>query len=385
MPSPIPIDGSSDPRFTAVRTAFAGNFAEHGEIGAAVAVAIDGRLVVDLWGGHADAERRSLWGRDTLVNVFSVGKGFATFCALMLAHRGQLDFDRAVCRDWPEFAAGGKEGITLRHLLCHRAGLPSVREPLAEDAMLQWNVMTQALALQEPWWTPGTRVGYHVNTFGFLVGEVVRRVSGRTLGRFLRDEIAGPLGADVHIGLAAHDEQRVAEFIWAPEAQAPPLGPTPLTIEQQMIRNTYFNPPGLSGHGVVNTSEWRRAEIPSTNAHASARGVARVYAALAAGGTLEGIELVGRATLAESVAEQAAGPDAVLGRASRFGLGFQLQHPERPLGPNPGAFGHFGAGGSLGFADPEAGLAFGYVMNRMGPRWRSPTLRNLLAALYSCL
>ena len=386
MPTVAPVEGKCDPRFAAVRTAFADNFAKHGEIGAAVAVSIDGRVVVDLWGGQADAARGSPWRRETLVNVFSVGKALTALSALMLAHRGRLDLDAAVSRYWPEFAAGGKEAITVRQLLCHQAGLPSVRAPLPDDAMLRWDVMTAALAGQEPWWPPGTRHGYHVNTFGFLVGEVVRRVSGRTLGTFLREEISDRLGADFHIGLSPRDESRVAEFFWPvemdPSAQALPAV---LTDDQRMIRNTYVNPPGLSGHGVVNTPGWRRAEIPSTNGHATARGVARVYAALAAGGTIDGVELVDRGTLAEAVTEHANGPDAVLGRASRFGLGFQLPQPERPLGPNPGAFGHFGAGGALGFADPEAGVAFGYVMNRMGPRWQNPTNRSLMEAVYSCL
>ncbi|HYR95491.1 MAG TPA: serine hydrolase domain-containing protein [Candidatus Binatus sp.] len=386
MPTVPPIEGICDARFAAVRAAFTGNFEKHGEIGAAVAVEIDGRVVVDLWGGHADAARHAPWRRETLVNVFSVGKGPTALCALMLAHRGRLELDAPVSRYWPEFAAGGKGSITVRQVLCHQAGLPSVRAPLPDDAMLRWDVMTAALASQEPWWRPGTRHGYHVNTFGFLVGEVVRRLSGRTLGAFLHEEIARPLGADFHIGLSAKDEPRVAEFFWPPEMDpAAHAVPGTLTDEQRMIRNTYVNPPGLSGHGVVNTSPWRRAEIPSTNGHATARGVARVYAALAAGGTLDGIELVGRGTLAEAIREHANGPDAVLGRASRFGLGFQLPQPERPLGPHAGAFGHFGAGGALGFADPEAGVAFGYVMNRMGPRWQNPTNRSLMDAVYSCL
>jgi CubicO group peptidase (beta-lactamase class C family) len=381
-----PIEGKCDRRFAAVREAFAGNFAKHGEIGAAVAVTVDGRQVVDLWGGFAHAGRGSLWGRDTLVNVFSVGKGLTALCALMLVGRGQIDLDAPVCRYWPQFAAGGNQSITLRQLLSHRAGLPSVRAVLPPDAMLNWATMTEALASQEPWWPPGTRHGYHVNTFGFLIGEVVRRVSGRSIGTFLREEIASPLGADFHVGLSAEDEMRVAEFVWPADMSqvVAPISDAP-TDEQKMIYNTYFNPPGLSGHGVVNTTRWRRAEFPSTNGHATARAVARVYSALAAGGTLEAVHLVGRDTLAEAVLEHSNGPDAVLGRNSRFGLGFQLPQPERPFGPNPEAFGHFGAGGSLGFADPVAGVAFGYVMNLMGPRWQNPTTRNLIDALYSCL
>src|SRR5579875_1240191 len=363
-----PIAGTCDARFAAVRRAFVANFAEHGEIGAAVAVMVDGRPVVDLWGGYADAARRIPWRRDTLVNVFSVGKALATVCVLRLVDRGRLALDAAVGRLWPEFAAAGKGTITVRQLLCHRAGLPAIRAPLAREA---------------PWWPPGTRHGYHVNTFGFLVGEVVRRTAGRTLGRVLRDEIAGPLGADVHIGLLPDAEARTAEFVWPPE-MAPEIVAASASGDDEarlMIRHTYVNPPGLSGYGVVNTTRWRRAEMPSTNAHATARGIARVYAALAAGGA----PLLARATLAEATTEHAAGLDAVLGRPSRFGLGFQLPLPDRPLGPNPGVFGHFGAGGSLGFADPEAHVAFAYVMNRVGPRWYNPTTRRLVDAVYASL
>ena len=366
-----------------MRRAFVANFAEHGEIGAAVAVMVDGRPVVDLWGGYADAARRIPWRRDTLVNVFSVGKALATVCVLRLVDRGRLALDAAVGRLWPEFAAAGKGTITVRQLLCHRAGLPAIRAPLAPEAIFTWETMTTALAREAPWWPPGTRHGYHVNTFGFLVGEVVRRTAGRTLGRVLRDEIAGPLGADVHIGLLPDAEARTAEFVWPPE-MAPEIVAASASGDDEarlMIRHTYVNPPGLSGYGVVNTTRWRRAEMPSTNAHATARGIARVYAALAAGGA----PLLARATLAEATTEHAAGLDAVLGRPSRFGLGFQLPLPDRPLGPNPGVFGHFGAGGSLGFADPEAHVAFAYVMNRMGPRWYNPTTRRLVDAVYASL
>jgi CubicO group peptidase (beta-lactamase class C family) len=382
IPAVPPVEGTFDPRFTRVRDAFAENFARHGEIGAAVTIAIDGRIVVDLCGGWADGARQTSWRPDTLVNVFSVGKAFTTLCALVLVARGRLALDAPVARYWPEFGAAGKGDVTVRQLLCHRAGLPAVGPPLPADAMFRPGVMTAALAAHAPWWAPGTRHGYHVNTFGFLVGELVRRASGRTLGTFLRDEIAGPLGADVHIGLSAVHDARVAEFVWPAEmSPAPEIAGAEPGDEQRMIRNTYFNPPGLSGHGVVNTEAWRRAEIPSTNAHATARGVAGIYAALAAGGE----PIVARETLAEAVVEHANGPDAVLGRASRFGLGFQLPQPERTLGPHAGAFGHFGAGGALGFADPEAGVAFGYVMNRMGPRWQNPTTRNLIDALYASL
>jgi CubicO group peptidase (beta-lactamase class C family) len=376
------IGGTCDPGFERVRTAFVENFTERGEQGAAVCVHVDGRRVVDLWGGAATPEER--WTGDTLVNAFSVGKAMVALLAARCVGRGELDVDQPVSAIWPEFAAAGKAHVTVRHLLTHQAGLPSVRRRLPPGAMLDHDVMATALAAQAPWWEPGTAHGYHTNTYGFLLGEVLRRVTGRTTGQLLHDEVAVPLGADVHIGLPASEDHRVAGFLWPYDP--PPEGPPPdATDEHLMVHNSYFNPSGLSGAGVVNTRAWRAAEIPSTNIHASARGVARVYAALVAGGTLEGVRVVERDTLVAATAEQVRGHDRILGRTNRFGLGFQLTQPERPLGPHPGAYGHFGAGGSLGFCDPEAGVAFGYVMNQMSDRWLSPRNRALIDATYAVL
>jgi CubicO group peptidase (beta-lactamase class C family) len=379
-----PIDGTCDARFAAVREAFVTNLTERGDVGAAVAVWVGGRPVVDLWGGWADGDRCRPWRRDTLVNVFSVGKGLSALCALQLVERGALDLDRPLARVWPAFAAAGKAEITLRQVLGHRAGLPAIRAALPDGAMLDWPRMTAALEQQSPWWAPDTAHGYHVNTFGYLVGEAVRRASGRTLGAWLREQVAGPLGADLHVGLAAGDQQRVAEFLWP--AEATPTTPESFDDDAALMRwNTYWNPIGLSGAGWVNRAEWRAAELPSTNGHGSARGIARVYAALAGGGALDGVRVLDPTLLRAAATETSAGTDLVLGRPSRFGLGFQLTQPERPLGPNAGAFGHFGSGGSLGFCDPEAGVGFGYVMNDLGPRWQNPRNRALLDAVYGSL
>ena len=300
----------------------------------------------------------------------------AAAVAARLREQGRIDPDGAVARFWPEFAAAGKEAVTVAQVLSHEAGLPAVRRRLPPGAMFDHEVMATALAAQEPWWEPGTAHGYHVNTFGFLVGELVRRVTGRTLGAVIAEDVAGPFEADIHLGLPASEDHRVAEFLWTGPTfdEAEPAG---LEEHALMVHNAYANPGGLSGMGVVNTRAWRAAEIPSTNMHASARGVGRFYETLAAG------RLVGPAALA--VRERVNGEDLVLGRPSRFGLGFQLTQPERPLGPNAGAFGHFGAGGSLGFCDPEAGLAFGYVMNAMGARWQNPRNRALIDAVYRSL
>jgi CubicO group peptidase (beta-lactamase class C family) len=378
------VEGRCDPRFAAVREAFRGNFDERGEIGAALCVLVNGRVVADLWGGWADPALRRRWQPDTLVDVCSVGKGLIAACMARLAGQGRLAPDTAVAAYWPEFGAAGKTAITVRELLSHQAGLPAVRKRLPAGSMLDWAAMTGALAAQEPWWKPGTGHGYHVNTFGYLAGELIRRVTGASVGAFLRDEIARPLGADVHIGLPASQHARVARFAWddpAPAEEEPPG----LVAADLMRYNAYFNPGGLSGAGVINDTGWRTAEVPSANAHASARGVARVYAALAAGGTLDGTSVIDASALAEATAEHVHGQDLVLERTSRFGLGFQLTQPERPFGTGTAAFGHFGAGGSLGFCDPGSGVAFGYVMNQMGPRWQSPRTRALIDAVIACL
>jgi CubicO group peptidase (beta-lactamase class C family) len=382
------VGGRCDPRFAAVRDAFAANFAERGETGAAACLVLDGTVVADLWGGWADQAQARPWQRDTLVNVFSVGKGLIAACAARLIGERRLDPDTPVARYWPEFGAAGKAAVTLRQLLSHQAGLPALRDPLPGGSMLDWPLMTGALAAEPPWWVPGSGHGYHVNTFGFLAGEVIRRVTGMTVGAVLRDEIARPLGADVYIGLPAAEHGRVAHFAWPdlpPRAAGPWAGLAETAAQQRMIINAYANPPDLSGLGVVNTAAWRAAEVPSANAHATAAGVARVYAALAGGGALDGVRVVDPGALADAVTEQAHGEDLVLRRPSRFGLGFQLTQPERPLGAGPRAFGHFGAGGSVGLCDPDAGVAFGYVTSQMGPRWQNPRNRALIDAVFACV
>ncbi|HEY4343556.1 MAG TPA: serine hydrolase domain-containing protein [Parvibaculum sp.] len=381
---PLPVGGVCDDAFEPVRDAFIRNFTELGEPGAAIALSVGGHVVVDLWAGWKDRARNEPWRRDTLVNFFSVGKALTSVCALRLVEKGLVDLDQPLTRHWPEFGAHGREDITLRHVLSHQAGLPAVRAPLADGAMLDWPLMIRALEAETPWWRPGAAHGYHVNTFGYLVGEIVRRVTGATLGALLRNEIAGPLGADVHIGLAPSEHTRVAEYLW-PEGVRPGAPASGLSENALMRWNAYWNPTGISGAGWVNTPEWRSAEIPSTNGHGTAHGVARIYAALANGGSIDGVDILGSSVLREAVTEQSAGPDLILERNSRFGLGFQLPLPERPFGPNAGAFGHFGAGGSLGFCDPESGVAFAYVTNDMGPRWQNPRNGALLAAIYASL
>jgi CubicO group peptidase (beta-lactamase class C family) len=386
----VEINGLCDERFTPVREALADNFRERGELGAAVAVVADGRPVVDLWGGWADVACTRRWERDTQVAVFSVGKAMATVCLLMLVERGAIELDAPVAAAWPRFAANGKGETTVRMLLAHRAGLPAIRRLVPDDAPYDWELMTKALADERPWWQPGSAHGYHVNTFGFLVGELVRRAAGLSIGKFFRREVAEPLAADFHFGFAPEHDSRTAEFTFSTTSHEPePVdgGREPEIDDRRrlLLARAYLNPPGLSGVGTVNTRAWRGAEIPSANGHATARAIARVYSALAAGGAIDGVRLLSAQTIDEATAEASSGEDFVLGRPSRFGLGFQLTQPERSLGPNARSFGHFGAGGSLGFADPDARLSFGYAMNRSGPRWQNPRNRALIDAVYESL
>jgi CubicO group peptidase (beta-lactamase class C family) len=375
------IEGFCDRRFAPVRAALAENLRSRGELGAAVSVTLDGRPVVELWAGWMDPERTRPWQRDTLVGVFSVGKAMATLCVLLLVDRGEIRLDDPVASYWPEFAANGKSAITVRTLLSHRAGLPAVRRTVSADTIYDWDQMVAVLAAEEPWWEPGSAHGYHVNTFGFLTGELVRRVSGASIGEFFRREVAGPLQADFHFGLAAREDARTADYVFGDESSEFTEG-----VEEHrgaemdearrfLLGRAYLNPPELSGIGTVNCRAWRAAEIPSANAHATAWGLTRIYGALG--------DLLVPATLADAIAPHSEGTDVVLGRPSRFGLGFQLTQRERPLGPNPRSFGHFGAGGSLCFADPDAGLTFAYVMNRAGPRWQNPRNRALIDAVYA--
>ncbi|OLB77046.1 MAG: hypothetical protein AUI14_16980 [Actinobacteria bacterium 13_2_20CM_2_71_6] len=370
------IEGTCAPRFAAVREEFARNFAERGEVGASVCVTLDGETVVDLWGGLAEPDAGRPWTRDTIGHVWSATKGATALCAHMLISRGELDLNAPVVTYWPEFGKNGKEGILVRHLLSHQAGLPAVREPLPSGCFYDWTLMVDALAAEEPFWRPGTRNGYHALTFGFLVGEVIRRVSGRTLGTFFHDEVAGPLGLDFWLGLPAEHEGRVA-----PTIPAPPPGPgdpvpslfvaaftDPTSVQALMLANSggYMLLPGES-----DTRAAHAAEMGAIGGITNARGLAGMYRALALGGA----PLVDPAQVAVMGAvSSATSVDAVLLVPSRWTLGFVKTNDNRhlPVADREGvlmseeAFGHPGMGGSHGFADPRARLSFGYTMNRQG-------------------
>ncbi len=385
-----PIGGFVDPGFAGVREAFAANFREHGEVGAAVAVRVDGRVVADLHGGVADPTTGRPWRSDTLVNAFSVGKGVLAALVLVLVERGDVELDRPICECWPEFATAEKDAITLRMLLSHRAGLPAIREMLPDGAWRDWDGVCAALAATRPWWEPDSAHGYHVNMYGFLVGEALHRATGRRVEDLLREHISGPLGVDFHYGLPDAQHPRVARTGMPDvhlttqehfEKAFPPTGDGAFDL---MIWRAYFNPPGASGAGTVNTAAWRSSVNPSTSGTGDARSVAAIYAGLLArrGGPDLG---VGASVLADGLRIHSDGHDRVLDRPSRFGLGFQISSENRPLGRGERGFGHYGYGGSLGFADPEAAIAFGYVTNQPGARWKSPRTDGLIDALYGCL
>jgi CubicO group peptidase (beta-lactamase class C family) len=353
------IQGECAPRFGAVRDAFAKNFDQGLEVGASVAAVVDGEPMLDLWGGFADAARTRPWQRDTLVNVYSTTKVMAALTTLLLVDRGQLDLDAPVARIWPEFAQQGKQGVLVRHLLSHSSGVPGWQEPVAVEDLYDWERSCALLAAQAPWWEPGTQSGYHALTHGHLLGEVVRRVSGRTLGTLFRDEVAGPLGADFHIGLAAEHEARVGEMV------PPAAPPAALAIEPGSVAARVLGNPPLRGE-VANTRAWRAAEIPAANGQGNARAVARVAGALACGGSQDGVRLLSEATLAKSIEEQVHTTDLVLGVPIRFGLGWGLPSPALPVGLHPRTFFWGGWGGSLVVVDLDARAGFAYAMNRMG-------------------
>ncbi len=383
-----PIGGWTEPQFDAVRDAFAANFAEHGEVGAAVAVYLNGEPVVDLWGGWYDADHEREWDRNTLVNVFSTTKGLAAFCAHRLAEQGLLDFDAPVAQYWPEFAQAGKGDIPVRWLMSHRAGMAAVRRPLATEDMYDWDTMCEALAEQEPWWTPGEQHGYHALTYGWLVGEVVRRIDGRSIGNYWREEFAAPLGLDAHIGTGPEFDGRISTLIDAPpDPNAPDL--IELFGGPDTVGAAAFSNPPLAGpdeQNITSSRGWRAAEIPAANGQATARSLARVYGAAANGGEIDGIHVINPDTLDNALVEQSQGADAVLQIETRFGLGWMLTSDFMPLGPNPRSFGHPGAGGSLGYADPDANIGFGYTMNQMQQNLSGdPRVNGLIDALYASL
>ena len=381
----IDVQGYCPAHLSGVRDEFVRNFVERGDVGAAVAVTVDGEMVVDLWAGHADAQRVRPWERDTIVNVYSTTKGMTALCAHMLIDRDLLDIDEPVATYWPEFAQAGKESIPVRWLLTHRAGLTGPSERLTSAEVRDWNRICAALAATKPWWEPNTMSGYHALTFGFLVGEVVRRISGRSLGTFLRDEITQPLGADLYVGVPESDLGRCADMI--PGAAIDLVAAGAAGEEPHPGLTALANCP----MGDVNDPRTRMAEMPAGNGHMTARGLATVYGSLANGGKIGGTRLVSETAIELMREPQPAMPDLLLsqmvgGGDFQWGVGFMLNLLEAS-GPNPRAFGHGGAGGSYAFADPENRVSYAYVMNQMSGGTMGEDLRSLsiVQALYAGL
>ncbi|OEC37497.1 EstA family serine hydrolase [Pseudomonas sp. 1D4] len=379
------IQGYFDLRFEAVRDEFAALFEDSQERGAALCVQVGGETVLDLWAGTADKDGQQAWHSDTLLNLFSCTKTYAAVTALQLVGEGKLDLDAPVARLWPEFAAAGKERITLRHLLSHRAGLPAIREPLPAEALYDWDAMTAALAAEQPWWVPGEGHGYAPITYGWLVGELIRRADGRGPGESIVARVARPLGLDFHVGLDDAEFHRVAHIARGKgnlgDAAAQRLLKCMMSEPTALSTRAFTNPPSIMTS--TNKPEWRRMQQPAANGHGNARSLAGFYAGLLDGSLLES------ALLAELTREHSLGDDRTLLTQTRFGLGCMLEQPDVPnatYGMGRLAFGHPGAGGSIGFADPERDVAFGFVTNTLGPYvLMDPRAQHLARTLASCL
>jgi len=354
----VDVQGFCKPGFEAVRGAFSANFDQGLELGASLAVTRDGEFVVDLWAGAASPDGKP-WAEDTIVNVYSTTKTMAASCVLVLADRGAVDLQAPVARYWPEFAQNGKQGVTVAHVMSHSAGLSGFDPPAPTvEQLYDWDAVVDRLAAQAPWWEPGSASGYHAITQGYLQGEIVRRVTGRSIGRFFREEIAEPLGADFHIGLDPKHDARVGELI-PPTA---PLGAQAADPDSIAARTLGAAP--LTGRE-PQTSAWRRAEIPAAGGIGNARSVARVHAALACGGSVDGVKIMSEAGVARALEEQTRGTDLVLGVPIVFGMGFGINDAAFPISPNPRAFFWGGWGGSLAIIDLDARVSIAYVMNRM--------------------
>jgi CubicO group peptidase (beta-lactamase class C family) len=386
------VNGEVAPGFERVREAFGRNFEHGGDVGAALCVYRHGRKVADLWGGVADSGTGREWTRDTLQLVYSATKAATATCAHLLAQRGELDLDQPVASYWPEFAAAGKADIPVRWLLSHQAGLPVIDHPIPLADLLAWDPMAAALAAQRPAWAPGTAHGYHGRTFGWLVGEVIRRVSGRSVGRFFAEEIAGPAGLDFFIGLPGSERGRVSRMVIDDPPGPETVAAIPVEQVPEQFRPllaAFTDPQSLMNRAFAlcvpdidfNDPAAQAAEIPSSNGICTADGLARLYAGLI--GEVDGVRTLDAGTTAAATAEQAAGTDQVLLVPSRFASGFMLPTDESPLG-GPASFGHPGRGGSLGFADPDSGIAFGYVVSHIRQDLNDTRAATLVSAVRAC-
>lgn len=376
----IDIQGSVEAGFEPVVDAFAANFSDSGDVGACVAVYVDGRPMVDLWAGVADAVTARPWERDTVVGVFSCSKGVMATLANLLIREGTLDPDQPVARYWPEFAAGGKESVTVRQLLSHQAGLAAIDGDFTLDEALSWDPVVEALARATPQWEPGTRHGYHMRSFGWLTGELVHRVSGSRPEDLVRTRLADPLGLDLWLGMPVAEQDRCARL----------LPPEPTGIDLSAVfppgslpARVFTGPSDLFHYDEMwNSARIRAAVIPSSGMITDARSLARLYSSCVS--DVDGIRLLDDPTVRAAATAQASGPDAILSIPTAYSLGYMVG-PSLPPVCRPGSFGHAGAGGSLGFADPAARVAFGYAMNRMRLDLDDRRSADLAAAVYRAL
>lgn len=354
----VEVHGICDEKFASVRDLLAKNIEDGQDVGSSFALTINGEPVIDIWAGHQDEARQEEWQEDTIINVYSTTKTMSFLCALVLADRGQLDFDENVARYWPEFAQNGKEEVKVWHLMNHAAGLSGLDQQMAPEELYDWDKICGALAAQAPWWEPGTASGYHALTQGYLIGEVVRRVTGKTLGQYFRDEIAGPLDADFYIGVPESEFDRICNLIPVGEGLAP-ADNDPGSIAARTFASPFSPAPNSS------TPAWRKAEIPAANGHGNARSVARLQAPLACKGSAFGVDLMSRETAESVMKARISGDDLVLGGPISFGLGFGLNSDVMPLSPNKNACFWGGWGGSTILIDQDAALSASFVMNQM--------------------
>jgi CubicO group peptidase (beta-lactamase class C family) len=355
------LHGSCDERFESVRSALARNIDSDEELGASLVLDLDGEIAVDIWGGHKDQARTQQWDRDTITNVWSTTKTVTSLAALMLVDRGELDVDAPVAAYWPEFAANGKQDVLVRHLMGHTSGVSGLDQPAVIEDLYDWAKSTSRFASQAPWWPPGTASGYHALNYGHLVGEVIRRITGRTLKQFVADEIAGPLGADFQIGAAESDWDRIADVV----------PPPPLPFDLEAIGLDSPTVKTLTGPFVAaetaNTADWRRADIGAANGHGNARSVARILSAVSRGGEVDGIRLLRPETVDVIFREQARGVDVVLGVPLRFGVGYGLPIPETLPYIGDEKICYWGGwGGSVIVMDVSRRMTLAYMMNKMG-------------------
>jgi CubicO group peptidase (beta-lactamase class C family) len=379
--------GHVEPGFEPVADAFAQGFAERGEAGAAFAATLDGRPVVDLWGGVADRASGRPWQQDTMQLIFSGTKGLTGLCVMMLVDRGELALDDPVAAHWPEFAAQGKEAITVAEVLSHRSRLPGVRSALSNEDLLDPRGLAALLAAQAPETEPRARLMYHPLTYGWLCGELVRRVDGRSVGRFLAEEVVDPLGLELWIGLPSQLEPRVAVLHYGPDWGQHPVGVSDPFPGDTLWASIWENPPVLAPPDLPwNLPEWHAVEIPAANAIGTARSIARLYGALAVGGDLDGVHIISAEALELARATMGSGPDPFIGVPTAYGAGFELQTEAKPFGPAASAFGFTGAGGSVHGAWPDERVGFSYAMNELrdDPSGDArPTA--LLDALHACV